>query len=59
MVPGGAAGASVEEGGKNALHVRVDIGSLEVIAIVVPCMHALYDKYARITGTMLRCGSTD
>ena len=30
MVPGGAAGLAAEEGGRNALYVRVDIGSLEV-----------------------------
>ena len=30
MVPGGSAGLAAEEGGRNALHVRVDIGSLEV-----------------------------
>ena len=32
MVPGGAAATASEEGGKNALHVRVDIGSMEVSA---------------------------
>ena len=30
MVPGGSAGLAAEEGGRNALYVRVDIGSLEV-----------------------------
>lgn len=30
MVPGGAAGLAAEQGGRNALYVRVDIGSLEV-----------------------------
>ena len=31
LAHGGAAGATAEDGGKNALHVRVDIGSLEVL----------------------------
>ncbi len=30
LAHGGAAVATAEDGGKNALHVRVDIGSLEV-----------------------------
>ena len=30
MVPGDSAGLAAEEGGRNALYVRVDIGSLEV-----------------------------
>ena len=35
--PGGTAVATAEDGGKNALHVRVDIGSLEVQALPVLC----------------------
>ena len=30
MVPGGPAGLAAEEGGRTALHVRINIGSLEV-----------------------------
>lgn len=30
VVPGGAGISGMEEGGKNALHVRVEIGALEV-----------------------------
>ena len=31
VIPGGAGIPGVEEGGKNALHVRVEIGALEVL----------------------------